>query len=202
MARYDFSDAQLPQNFRWFNAPQSYRFEDGLTIVTKPQTDFWQRTHYGFRRDDGHCLLTSVSEDFAIATQTQFHPRSQYDQCGLIARIDAENWIKCSVEYEDESLSRLGSVVTNSGFSDWATQDISSEVRSLFYRLSKRGQDVRVEYALDGANWHQTRIAHLHQPVESLDVGIYACSPIGDAFECSFRFIEIGETDWRYAGVE
>lgn len=197
--RYDFKEAQLPESFFWFNEPHAYRLENGLTVVTKPETDFWQRTHYGFQRDDGHCLLTAVSGDFAMTTQTQFQPQSQYDQCGLIARIDAENWIKCSVEYEDERLSRLGSVVTNYGYSDWATQDISSEVRSLFYRLSRRGQDIRIEYALDGTEWHQTRIAHLHKDARSLDVGIYACSPIGEAFECTFCFLEIGETDWHYS---
>ncbi|WP_397312917.1 DUF1349 domain-containing protein, partial [Paenibacillus elgii] len=31
---------------------------------------------------------------------------------------------KASIEYENEEYQRLGSVVTNHGFSDWATTDI------------------------------------------------------------------------------
>ncbi len=197
MPRYDFQAAGLPAAFFWFNAPQDYFFDDGLWLVTKSQTDFWQRTHYGFQRDDGHCLLTTLTGDFSIATRTYFDPVAQYDQCGLIARIDRDNWIKCSTEYEGPSLSRLGSVVTNRGFSDWATQDVTTAVRSVSYRLSKRGQDFLIEYALADQVWHQMRIAHLHQPITSIDVGIYACSPVGNHFRCRFDFIEIDDNHWR-----
>lgn len=204
MPIYDFQSASLPDSFVWLNEPQDYFFEDGLWLVTQPQTDFWQRTHYGFERDDGHCLLTTLAGDFTIATRTQFAPLAQYDQCGLMARLDRDNWIKCSTEYESPSLSRLGSVVTNLGFSDWATQDVTAPVRSVSYRLSKRGQDFLIEYALDNSSaetrheqmWHQMRIAHLHQPIASIEVGIYACSPVGKGFRCHFDFIQIEESAW------
>jgi len=193
MPIYDFQSAPLPDSFVWLNEPQDYFFEGGLWLVTKPQTDFWQRTHYGFQRDDGHCLLTTLTGDFTIATRTHFEPVAQYDQCGLIARIDRDHWIKCSTEYERPTLSRLGSVVTNLGFSDWATQDVTTAVRSVSYRLSKRGQDFLIEYALDEQVWHQMRIAHLHQASETIAVGIYACSPVGRGFRCRFDFIEIDD---------
>lgn len=198
MKFYDFSLAQIPDGFFWFNEPETYFFERGLYLVTKPKTDFWQRTHYGFRRDDGHCLLTNIQGDFSIKTKIQFNPKSQYDQCGLMARIDAENWIKCSIEYENKEISHLGSVVTNYGFSDWATQNISSNIRSVMYQLSKRDQDFLLEYSLDGQKWYQMRIAHLHQFQNSIDVGVYGCSPIGDKFQCKFDFIEIGKNNWHY----
>ncbi|WP_245662995.1 DUF1349 domain-containing protein [Endozoicomonas arenosclerae] len=38
--------------------------------------------------------------------------------------LDSENWFKASIEYENQDYSRLGSVVTNFGYSDWATTDI------------------------------------------------------------------------------
>ena len=115
MPRYDFTElSSLPDDFHWFNEPQSFTLsEHGLALRTKAETDFWQGTHYGFRRDDGHCLLTSVSGDFALTTQVSFVPEAQYDQCGLFVRMDTENWIKASTEYESPELSRLGSVVTN-----------------------------------------------------------------------------------------
>ena len=191
MNYYDFKSAQIPEGFFWLNEPKKYFFEQGLNLITKEKTDFWQTTHYGFKRDNGHCLLTKASGDFTLKTQTEFNPQSRYDQCGLIVRIDGENWIKCSVEYENSELSRLGSVVTNRGFSDWATQDISSDVISVMYQIRKREKDFLIEYSLDDRKWHQIRLAHLHEFKDTIDIGVYACSPDGDNFRCKFFFIEI-----------
>ena len=188
----------LPDGFYWFNEPTTYRLGTGLEILTDEKTDFWQRTHYGFRRDDGHCLLTTLDGDFSVTTRVEFRPVEQYDQCGLIIRVDAENWIKTSTEYEDEKVSRLGSVVTNLGYSDWATQDVSSEHRERGYRISRRGSDFLIESSLDGSDWLQMRIAHLHQAPAQLAVGVYACSPIGKAFWCRFSVLEISENKWFY----
>ena len=118
-----FLQPAMPKDFYWFNEPARYQLGAGLEIYTNEKTDFWQKTYYGFQRDDGHCLLTSQPGDFSLMSQVEFRPKEKYDQCGLIVRGDRENWIKVSTEYEDEKCSRLGSVVTNLGFSDWATQD-------------------------------------------------------------------------------
>jgi hypothetical protein len=139
-----------------------------------------------------------VTGDFSISTQVSFTPQSQYDQCGLMVRVDSQNWIKCSVEYESPTMSRLGSVVTNLGYSDWATQDISSTINTVHYRLSRQGQDFRLEYAFAAGAWQQMRIAHLHTVGDALQVGIYACSPIGEDFHCRFHFITIDENQWGH----
>lgn len=191
-----FLSKELPQDFYWFNEPEAYRVGHGLEIVSKEKTDFWQGTHYGFRRDDGHCLFTKVNGDFTMIAGVTSEPLSQYDQCGLMARIDTQNWIKMSTEYETPEFSRLGSVVTNLGYSDWATQDLYSQYAEMWYRMSRRGADFRLEYSLDGQKWHQMRIAHLHEEGETLEVGIYACSPIGRNFRCVFRELRLLENQW------
>jgi uncharacterized protein len=194
----NFRTPSLPPGFYWFNEPSTYQLGDGLEIFTDEKTDFWQRTHYGFRRDDGHCLLTTLAGDFSIMARVEFRPQEQYDQCGLIVRVDGENWIKTSTEYEDEQVSRLGSVVTNLGYSDWATQDVPSAHREMGYRISRRGSDFRIESSFDGREWLQMRIAHLHQAPAQLAAGVYACSPIGKAFWCRFSMLEISENAWFY----
>jgi regulation of enolase protein 1 (concanavalin A-like superfamily) len=194
--REDFTEPRLPADFYWHHEPHEYYVGSGLDIVTDGQTDFWQKTHYGFQRDDGHACLLNITGDFSLSTQVTFQPQSQYDQCGLMVRIDAHNWIKVATEYEDTAVSRLGSVVTNLGYSDWATQDISSEQRQMWYRLRKRGSDFLIEYAFDGELWRQMRIAHLSQVTNETAVGVYACSPIGQAFRCRFAWLEIAENDW------
>ncbi len=186
-----FEQATLPKAFYWLNAPSVYRLGDGLEIFTDEKTDFWQTTHYGFQRDDGHCLLTPHLGDFTLTTHVEFKTLAQYDQCGLMVRVDSKNWIKAATEYENASISRLGSVVTNLGYSDWATQDIASVQRAMWYRISRHADDFLLEHSLDGQDWVQMRIAHLHAASAQLEVGVYACSPIGKDFWCRFMFVEI-----------
>ena len=192
-----FLQPTLPPDFFWFNEPRRYHSGNGLEIFTDEKTDFWQNTHYGFQRDDGHCLLIRQTGDFSLITHVEFQPREKYDQCGLMVRIDRQNWIKASTEYESENVSRLGSVVTNLGYSDWATQDVTSNYRAMWYRISKRGIDFLLENSYNGQAWLQMRITHLHKETEYYEIGVYACSPIGKDFRCLFKTLEISDNKWQ-----
>jgi uncharacterized protein len=194
----EFLQPSMPKDFFWFNEPAKYQIGSGLEIFTNEKTDFWQKTHYGFQRDDGHCLFTQQAGDFSLTAHVEFRPQEKYDQCGLMVRLDNQNWIKISTEYEDEHCSRLGSVVTNLGFSDWATQDIPSSHHEMWYRISKNGSDFLLENSYDGQNWLQLRVTHLHQAFEQLEIGVYACSPIGKDFWCKFTSLEITPNEWSY----
>lgn len=193
-----FVQPSMPSAFFWFNEPAKYKLGAGLEIFTDEKTDFWQKTHYGFQRDDGHCLLTKQAGDFCLTTQVEFRPQEKYDQCGLMVRGDRETWIKVSTEYDGGERSRLGSVVTNLGYSDWATQDIPSSHRQMWYRVNKNGSDFLLESSFDGQDWAQLRIAHLHRPFEQLEVGVYACSPIGKDFWCRFNELVISKNEWFF----
>ncbi len=181
----------IPKGFSWLNPPLSEIVDKGLHIKTGPKTDFWQRTHYRFVRDDGHALLRSVTGNFQVTSLVSFEPKNQYDQCGLMIRVDHENWIKVSTEFEDSKHSKLGSVVTNLGWSDWATQTISSHITTMHYRASRKGSDFLLEYCNEDNKWQQMRIAHLVNAAETLQVGIYACSPIGETYSCCFHQLRI-----------
>ncbi|MCX7208537.1 MAG: DUF1349 domain-containing protein [Proteobacteria bacterium] len=189
----------IDESFTWLNEPVHTIGNDFLSITTNPDTDFWQKTHYGFERDNGHCLLRKIDFDFSMQTRTTFEPKSQYDQCGLIVRINAENWIKTSTEYESKTHSRLGSVVTNLGYSDWATIDINGQTREMHYRIQSKNNltDYLIEYSNDGFDWKQLRIAHLHSTAKEVQVGIYACSPMQTSFEGSFHDFSISSTFWK-----
>ena len=191
-----FLSASLPTGFYWFNEPTSYRLGNGLEISTEENTDFWQNTHYGFQHDDGHCCFVKLSGDFSVTTHVTFQPEAQYDQSGLMIRANSMNWIKASTEYENEQISRLGSVVTNLGYSDWATQDISSSQREMWYRIRRRENDFLIENSIDGQKWLQMRIAHLHQVQAELEVGVYTCSPTAGGFWSRFDLIDISDNHW------
>lgn len=187
----------IPPGFFWFNEPRDYSVANGLHITTDPNTDYWQRTHYGFRNDNAHALLTQLVGDFRITTCARFEPNNRYDQCGLLVRLDEENWIKASTEYIEGDRSELGSVVTNLGYSDWATTEISSSVRRMWYRISKRGSDFLLQNSFNGQTWLQMRITHMHARFDELQVGVYACSPMDGRFQCTFEQIVIDDNKWK-----
>lgn len=187
---------KIHENYFWHNKPMFDVKNNRLYIITSPDTDFWQKTHYNFQRDNGHCLLTKTKKDFSVTVRTEFNAQKQYDQCGLIIRIDSQNWIKTSIEYETKIHSRLGSVVTNLGYSDWATIDIHSEISSMWYRIQSKQKDILIEYSDDGSIWKQLRIAHLLCNYQEIDVGIYACSPMDSSFEAIFDNFILEDSHW------
>lgn len=183
-----------PRAFSWTNAPSRWSPGPPLELVTDPDTDFWQRTHYGFQRDNGHFLAAPVRGDFTLVVSVDFAPNAQYDQCGALVRADPENWMKCSVEYETPDLSHLGSVVTVRGYSDWATEEVSSSVRDMSYRVRRSGEDFLIDWSQDGSSWHRLRVSHFPNCPDELAVGFYACSPTGRGFVCHARAIEVFQT--------
>ena len=146
----------------WLNKPGKFEITDqSVKIITVPNTDYWQRSYYGFKNDNAHSLLLESEINFSLTVKTSFNYKKQFDQCGLIIYLNSDNWFKASIEFENKKLSRLGSVVTNLGYSDWATTDIPT-VSAMWYRLSRRGPDFLIESSPDGLSFKQMRIFHLH----------------------------------------
>ena len=187
------------KNTFWVHRPEEFCFAHGtVSITTEPGTDYWQRTYYGFRNDNAPTLLVKTGEPyFSFTVKTQFDSGHRFDQCGVILYQDSENWIKASIEYENEEFQRLGSVVTNQGYSDWATTDIPSGCKAMYYRLSRRESDFLIENSYDGVLFKQMRIAHLFQGAGIINVGIYACSPEKSSFHALFSEMKFTECQWR-----
>lgn len=184
--------------FRWLYPPQNFQVtHDCVRIQTEAKTDFWQRTYYGFQNDNAPAFLRSIAEDFTFTVKTSFNSKTQFDQCGVIIYQDSDNWFKASIEYENEQIARLGSVVTNLGYSDWATTDISAEVRTMWYRLSRRSSDFLIENSEDGEEFRQMRIFHLHQTLPEVHFGVYACSPLDSGFEAIFSDFSLTDSIWQ-----
>lgn len=185
-------------DFKWIRPPRKYKItKDGAQIITEPNTDLWQRTYYGFRNDNAPVLQISSNEKyFSFAVKTQFDSKRRFDQCGIAVYLDSENWLKASTEYENENIQRLGSVVTNHGYSDWATTDIDARIKTMWYRLSRREADYCIECSLDGAEFKQMRICHLCEGGEEVRFGIYACSPEESSFKAVFTDMEITDCKW------
>jgi regulation of enolase protein 1 (concanavalin A-like superfamily) len=171
------------EGFEWFCPPPAFAFPTASSVRIT--------TGDGFRSDSGHFLFRRIRGDFVLTAVAHFSGGALYDQCGLLARVDGDNWIKCACEYETAAFAHLGSVVTNLGYSDWAKQEIPASVHAIKYRLERRGQDFFVSAATDCENLKEIRVAHLHRAGDEILAGVYACSPQRAGFECEITDIEI-----------
>lgn len=187
------------KNLFWIReADQSEVTDERIVIYTQPKTDLWQRTYYGFQNDSAPVLQMKTSEKyFSFIVKTEFDSKVRFDQCGIVVYLDSENWIKASIEYENERYQRLGSVVTNHGYSDWATTDIDAHVKSMWYRLSRRESDYCIECSTDGIEFQQMRICHLWKGGGDISFGVYACSPEDGSFTAEFTNMQVTECMWR-----
>ena len=90
----------------WTREPSDYSIQsDRIEITTKPHTDLWQRTYYHFRNDNAPVLQMETEEKFfSFIVKTDFtDSHHRFDQCGVVLYLDSENWLKGSVEYENEA---------------------------------------------------------------------------------------------------
>lgn len=189
----------VKENLFWIREPWHTVMDDHkIEMITEPVTDLWQRTYYGFRNDNAPVLQMKTSElYFSFVVKTEFESKHRFDQCGIVLYLDSDNWLKASIEFENEEFQRLGSVVTNHGYSDWATTDISASIKEMWYRLSRRESDYCMECSQDGVNFKQMRICHMWDGAEEISFGIYACSPEESSFRAVFTDMKMMECQWN-----
>ena len=172
------------KEFDWLNEPQRVRFDDdGMHVVAKYRTDFWCCSRYDFRKDDGHFFFSTISGDFCCDLDWLFEKLSSFDQCGIMARIDVNNWFKASVMYEKGSAPLLATSLTVDGYSDLATIALPENVNHVWYRLKRRKGCYVAAYSLDGEKYTELRKFYFVHDIDDVKVGAYICSPQSDEFE-------------------
>ena len=93
----------LTGSLTWTRQPRRFCLEaDRVSITTDPHTDLWQRTYYHFRNDNAPLLQMETEERyFSFVVKTDFsESHHRFDQCGIVMYLDADNWLKASVEYD------------------------------------------------------------------------------------------------------
>ena len=186
------------KEMKWIREPKQYEVtEDRVEIITEPHTDLWQRTYYHFRNDNAPVLQLETGEQFfSFVVKTDFDTKVRYDQSGIVMYLDSDNWLKASMEFDNDQIQRLGSVVTNNGYSDWSSVDVDASVKSIWFRFSRREDDFCIENSVDGVNFKQMRICHMFHAKEKINFGIYACSAEDSSFKATFTDMEITECKW------
>jgi regulation of enolase protein 1 (concanavalin A-like superfamily) len=134
------SDAHLIQRMTWLNPPASAKQSGTQLIVrSQPRTDFWRKTFFGYITDNGHFFSVPVEGGFTFQVRVNGQYAAQYDQAGLMVRLDEQHWMKCGTEFVDGS--RNASVVFTHDFSDWSTLPDLSQSAPVWWRHPQEGFD-------------------------------------------------------------
>ena len=115
---------------QWLNEPARWSREGGtLTVTADAGTDFWRTTGYGYVRDNGHLYGELMAGDFDLSVRLRGSYAAQYDQAGIMVRVDARNWLKAGVEFVDGQ-PRFSTVITRD-YSSWAVGDLPPDAGEL-----------------------------------------------------------------------
>ena len=160
----------------WLNPPGRAE-PDGRGLLVEPRggSDFWRRTSYGFVHDDGSALLTPFPADSAVEVSFLLDYAAQFDQAGVLVRVDERRWTKAGVEVSD-GVPQVGAVVTDE-FSDWSVAPVPQwSGREVTVRVSRAGDALTVRARCDDEPWRLVRVAPL-DPAAQASAGPYCCSP-------------------------
>ena len=177
----------------WFNPPVSSKINSGvLTVRSKPKTDFWQKTFDGYTADSGHFFHLPASGDFKFTALCNGNFATQYDQNGLMVRIDADNWMRCGTEFIDGK--RSASVVFTRTYSDGSTLPDLSQTAPIWWRLVRKNDSIETFLSLDGEKYMSVRMGYFPKE-KTVQVGIMCCAPTGGpSFDSTFQSLKLEPT--------
>ncbi len=179
---------------RWTEEPVSAHYDDGvLTVEAREGSDAWRTTSYGFVHDDAHALVVPLDDGTAMEVDFVLDYGEQFDQAGIMLRVNEANWIKAGVEVSD-GVPQLGAVVTR-GVSDWSVAPVPEWAGQVVtVRASRDGDAVTIRARSEGEDFRLVRLAPLdpHAPVQA---GPFCCAPTRAGLTVRFLDVTVGEAD-------
>lgn len=178
-----------------WTTPPAAATPDGehLVVEAVEGSDAWRHTSYGFVHDDAHALLAPLPDGSAVEVTFDVDYDQQFDQAGVVLRVDAETWLKAGVEHADGA-PQVGAVVTL-GRSDWSVSPVPHWAgRTVTVRASRSGDAVTVRAGVDGGPLDLVRVAPF-PPGADVGAGPYCCAPTRAGLRVRFRRWAVGPAD-------
>lgn len=185
--------SQFTSLAHWTTPPVSAAVGDGLVVEARAGSDAWRTTSYGFIHDDAHALLVEFADQSSVEVDFVLDYSEQFDQAGLMLRVDAEHWIKAGVEISDGA-PQVGAVVTRQ-VSDWSVAPVPDWVgQQVTIRASRVGDAVTIRAKAAAAPWQLVRVAPI-DPAADIEAGPYCASPTRGGLRVRFTGIRFGAPD-------
>ena len=169
----------------WFHEPTWRVDGDELVVDADEGSDLWRHTSYGFVRDSAHALLRPLTVGEACEVDVHASMAEQFDQAGLLLRVDEQLWLKAGLELADGRLG-LGVVMTD-GRSDWSTAPVDDWAGTwVRIRVSLADDSVTVRARPEGGDWQLVRLVPFDTSRPAL-AGPYVAAPSRSGWTARFR---------------
>jgi len=183
------ANEDLFSHMSWMNEPASAKITgNAITVRSRAKTDFWQKTFDGYMADSGHFFHLPASRDFTFTALINGQYATQYDQAGLMVRIDAENWMRCGTEFIDGK--RYASVVFTRTYSDGSTLPDLSETEPIWWRVVRKNDSIEAFCSLDGVKFMSVRMGYFPTQ-QTVEVGLMCAAPSGPGFDATFKALKL-----------
>ncbi|MFW2512412.1 DUF1349 domain-containing protein [Demequina sp. SO4-13] len=186
---------ELVRTGAWTTEPMRAEWgADGeLLVEAREESDAWRETSYGFVHDSAHALLSPFGAREAVEVTFVLDYDQQFDQAGVMIRVDESTWIKAGVEVSDGA-AQVGAVVTH-GVSDWSVAPVPEWMgREVTVRASRDGGAVTIRARVDDEPWRLVRVAPL-SPTADARAGLFCCAPTRAGLVVRFVAHRRGEVD-------
>ncbi|WP_170975490.1 DUF1349 domain-containing protein [Martelella alba] len=175
------------------NIPPGYAVDRRhIEIMTRPNTDFWQKTWYGHSAASGHAVLFRLRHDEAVSVMLHFTPEQCFQQAGLMLYQDERHWVKFGLEMEADHRVKLGVTLTRDGHSDWNCQEIATPMEMARHLRIGLGRGAwRFFHRSIGPFGEPMRIAPAFAATDQpLFAGVFAASPGETGCKAVFTHLE------------
>jgi uncharacterized protein len=178
----------------WLNRPPYVGITQGrLVMHAAAGSDAWRTTSYGFVRDSAHALLGDLPDGWAVQVSFLADYDRQFDQAGVLVRMDEKRWTKAGIEFCDGSLQ--ASVVVTDEVSDWSVAGVPDWAGSeVTLRVSRSGNALTVRVRRGDDDWRLLRLCPV-DPSAVAYAGPYCCAPEREGLTVTFTRWQAGPAD-------
>ena len=183
----DFSPGKLAQvGLNWDHPPVKWEPlpRSGLRVYVPGKKDYFQDPGGAAQKDDAPYLWMNVTGNFVAQAQVRT-PQStlHWDAGAIMARQDAQHWVKVCYERTDWGVMAAVSVVTNGTSDDSNGAELS--LPEVWLQVHRAGDVFGLHYSVDGQTWRMVRLLRLAMPA-SIKVGLVAQCPGGPGVVIDF----------------
>lgn len=181
-------------NFQWLNEPQGVFFLDnGMKVVSNPETNFWQNKRLSISRDNGHFFYSPKNYDFSLVLKWDLNARPINAQSGIMLRFDKENFARAYSIWDNNGKTKICTSITNEGFSDLSEIELDADEKSIWFKANRRLDNFELSYSIDGQSYIVLRKFTFINIKPEINAGAFICNPNNNEFEAVLSHLELNE---------
>lgn len=181
------SGQQVPQGLKWNTEPLTWSFDVGRLVVQPlPKTNLHNAGN-GANISNACFLHQSITGDFTFSSRVGGSLVAPGDAAAVTISVSPQQWAKICLQKGKSGERRLVTVVT-SPHSDEALGEIL-KTGNAFLRISRRGDEFVMHYAIDGKKWKLVRQFTWKGCAPELSVGVLSQSP-SEVAQCMCEFAD------------